>query len=72
MDWMKNFVSYEDAFIKDLKGLIAIDSQRDDTTATKNAPFGKGCREALDYMLSLGERDGFVVRDIDGYAGVIE
>lgn len=72
MDWLKEFTSYEDAFIEDLKGLIAIYSIRDDKSACKGAPFGKGCHEALQYMLNLGKKHGFAVHDIDGYAGVIE
>ena len=30
MDWKKCFTSYQDAFINDLRGLLAIDSTRDD------------------------------------------
>lgn len=71
MDWKKCFTSYQDAFINDLRGLLAIDSTRDDSSATANAPFGKGCRQALDYMFALAKRDGFMYQDYDGYAGVI-
>lgn len=71
MDWMKEFASYEDAFINDLRGLIRIDSVRDDESAAEGAPFGKGCRAALDYMLQLAKCDGFETCDYDGYAGVI-
>ena len=71
MDWLKEFKRYEEDFMKDLKGLLAIPSVRDDATACENAPFGKGCRQALDYMLELGRKEGFDVVDIDGYAGVI-
>ena len=71
MDWKKCFTSYQDAFINDLRGLLAIDSTRDDSSATINAPFGKGCRQALDYMFALAKRDGFTYQDYDGYAGVI-
>ena len=45
MDWKKCFTSYQDAFINDLRGLLAIDSTRNDSSATINAPFGKGCRQ---------------------------
>lgn len=72
MDYKKEFTSYQDVFIKDVTGLIRIASIRDETSVSEGAPFGKGCRDALDYMLNLGKRDGFVVKDIDGYAGVIE
>ena len=72
MDWLTEFASYEDAFIKDLKGLINIASIREDAIPEQHAPFGKGCRDALDYMLNLALRDGFKVHDYQGYAGVIE
>lgn len=60
-----------DDMIKDLKALIAIPSLRNDEEKTAHAPFGKGCREALDFMLELGKKEGFDTQDIDGYAGVI-
>ena len=40
-------------------------------SARAGAPFGEGCRKALDYMLELGRKEGFEVKDYDGYAGVI-
>ena len=36
------------------------------------APFGLGNKEALDYMLNMGSRDGFKTLNVDGYAGHIE
>ena len=56
MNWLTELETYKDAFIQDLRGLIAIPSVRDDKTKTANAPFGAGCRKALDYMLELGKR----------------
>ena len=71
MNWLTELETYKDAFIQDLRGLIAIPSVRDDKTKTANAPFGAGCRKALDYMLELGKREGFQIKDYDGYAGMI-
>ena len=71
MNWLTELETYKDAFIQDLRGLIAIPSVRDDKTKAANAPFGAGCRKALDYMLELGKREGFQIKDYDGYAGVI-
>lgn len=71
MNWLTELEKYQDAFIQDLKGLIAIPSVRDESTKKEGAPFGMGCRKALDYMLELGKREGFEVKDYDGYAGVI-
>ncbi|MEG0708752.1 MAG: dipeptidase PepV [Longicatena sp.] len=72
MNYLDELEKYKDDFMNDLKGLIAIRSIRDDATSTIGAPFGTGCKEALDYMLALGKREGFVTKNIDGYACVIE
>lgn len=62
---------HQTQLIQDLQGLLRIPSLRDLSSASPNAPFGTTLREALDYMLDLGRRDGFKTQDLDGYAGVI-
>ena len=71
MNWLTELEKYKTDFISDLKGLIAIPSIEDKEHASENAPFGPGCRKALDYMLALGKKEGFEVKDYNGYAGVI-
>ncbi len=71
INWMKEAEKYKDEMLRDLHGLIAIPSLRDDATAHSGAPFGEDVRKALDYMLALGEENGFACEDVDGYAGVI-
>lgn len=72
MNYLDQAKRYEEEFLQSLKEIIAIPSLRNDEEACDNAPFGKACREALDFMLELGKKDGFTVKDYDGYAGVIE
>lgn len=72
MDFRKEVKAYEQAFIDDLRQLIQIDSTRDESTKSEQAPFGQGCRQALDTFLAMAKRDGFKVKDVDGYAGVAE
>lgn len=63
----------KDDLIKDLQTLIQINSEL--TTFDPNrvgAPFGEGNKEALDWMLALGDKDGFNTENVDGYAGHIE
>lgn len=63
----------KDDLIKDLQALIQINSEL--TTFDPNrvcAPFGEGNKEALDWMLALGNKDGFNTENVDGYAGHIE
>lgn len=71
MNFLENAKKYESAFLKDLNTLVEVNSIRDISTKEKNAPFGKGCREVLDRMLTIAQRDGFMTKDIDGYAGLI-
>lgn len=71
MNWIDKSVAYSKEMLKDLEGLIAIPSVRKEAKPKINAPFGIECRRALDYMMDLGRREGFVVKDIDGYACVL-
>lgn len=70
--WKEKVLEYENQMIDDLKGLLSIESVRDDSKASKDAPVGPGPRQALDYMYELAERDGFSTHDVDNIAGRIE
>ncbi len=70
MDFEALASKYKDALIEDLTGLLKIESVKGD--AADDAPVGEGPKAALDYMLALGERDGFTTVEVDGLAGHIE
>ncbi|MBU5270658.1 dipeptidase PepV [Staphylococcus caprae] len=70
--WKEKVLEYENQMIDDLKGLLSIESVRDDSQASKEAPVGPGPRKALDYMYQIAERDGFSTHDVDHIAGRIE
>lgn len=72
MDYKLKAKEYENQFKCDLKELVKICSLEDMSTKKEGAPFGMACREALDKMMEIGKKAGFHVRDIDGYACVIE
>lgn len=72
IDFIKEAQSKKEELIKDLETLCQIDSVLDLDTAKENRPFGKGPREALDAMISIGKRDGFETDEVDGYAGHID
>lgn len=72
IDFYQEVLKEKDNFLKDLRKLCQIPSVLDKATAKENQPFGAGCREALDAMLALGQRDGFTTDDVDGYAGSID
>jgi succinyl-diaminopimelate desuccinylase len=70
--WRKEMEKHRESLLHHLTELCAIESIRDESTAREGAPFGEKIAQALDYMLQLGERDGFRVKNVDGYAGHIE
>ena len=67
MDWKMIIEPYKADLLTDLKGLLRIASVKDVSTASEQAPFGQGIKEALHYMLALGERDGFRTYKIPGF-----
>ncbi len=72
MDFRKEVDLIKDDLIKDIKTLCLIPSTLDESTSGENQPFGKANRDALDQMLAIGKRDGFITDDVDGYAGSID
>ena len=58
--------------INDLFGLLKIDTVLVRQPDKKEAPFGKGCVDALNYCLSLGRKYGFKTTNIDNMIGEIE
>lgn len=71
-NWETIITPYKEALLADLQGLLKIPSVKDPETASPSAPFGEGIQKALEYMLALGQRDGFSTKDIDHYAGHLE
>ena len=55
-----------------IQGCIQIKSVKDVEHAAPGAPFGPGIQEALEWTLALGEKFGFTVKNVEGYAGHIE
>lgn len=72
IDFKNEVLKVKDEMISDIQTICRIPSVLDPESARENQPFGQGCRDALDCMLSFGKRDGFVVKDVDGYAGHID
>lgn len=68
-----NLTFNKDAFLQDLKELIAIKSINSDCGAvTEKAPLGEGINNAIEAFLSIGKRFGFKTKNLDGYCGYIE
>jgi succinyl-diaminopimelate desuccinylase len=73
INFKEEVLKRKDQLILDLQKLIQINSELTTFDANrKGAPFGEGTKEALDFMLGIGERDGFSTVNLEGYAGHIE
>jgi len=72
IDFLEEVNKRKEDILSDIQTLCRIPSVLDEATAKDGQPFGKACREALDAMLQIGERDGYVYEDVDGYAGHID
>lgn len=72
INWKEEANKRKDDLLKDLETILRIDSVRDDSKSTPDSPLGPGPREALEAFLAIGERDGFVTKNIDNLAGHIE
>lgn len=67
MDIEKLIEDYKDEIIKSTQEIVRIKSVEEDSKS-EDEPFGKGPREALNYVIDLSEKLGFEVTDFDGYA----
>ncbi|MFF2449249.1 dipeptidase PepV [Neobacillus sp. NPDC058068] len=72
INWISEVEKRKDALVKDTQDLLHIKSLLDEEHATDEAPLGKGVKEALDFMLELGEKDGFTQKNVGNLAGHLE
>lgn len=62
----------QEEMVAAVQACIQIKSVKDVEHAAPGAPFGPGIQNALEWTLDLGEKLGFTVKNVDGYAGHIE
>ena len=72
VDFRAEFDKRKDEFLADLFDLLRINSERDDSQADAQHPFGPGPVRALDKFLEIAERDGYPTKNVDNYAGHFE
>jgi succinyl-diaminopimelate desuccinylase len=72
INWMEEVQKRRDNLLKDTQNLLHIKSLLDEENTFPDAPLGKGVKEALDFMLSLGEKDGFIPKNVGNLAGHLE
>ena len=72
MNWLERAEEKKSEMIAELQALIHIPSVLQEDLATPEMPFGPKPLEALQHMLSEGEKAGFTTKNIDNMAGHIE
>lgn len=73
MNWLKIAEEKKEEFIKLTTELLQIPTVLEAFDPNNlEMPFGKEIRQALDMMLEVGKKDGFITKNIDNYAGHIE
>ncbi|HAQ07128.1 MAG TPA: dipeptidase PepV [Bacillus bacterium] len=72
IQWMKEVEKREAELIKDTQSLLRIKSVLDEENTSQDAPLGEGVKEALDFLLQLGEKDGFTAKNVGNLAGHLE
>jgi succinyl-diaminopimelate desuccinylase len=72
INWISEVEKRKDELIKDAQNLLHIRSLLDEENGTEDAPLGKGVKEALDFMLNLGDKDGFLSKNVGNLAGHLE
>ena len=69
IDFKAEVEKRKEALLADLFSLLEINSERDDSKADKEHPFGPGPVKALHKFLEIAERDGYPTQNVDNYAG---
>ncbi|WLD94531.1 dipeptidase PepV [Alkalihalobacillus sp. AL-G] len=72
MDWYKEVEARKDDLIKDLVRLLEFESIKDLTTSEPGKPMGTTISDALEFMLERCSKEGFMTKNIEGYAGYAE
>ncbi|WP_338472036.1 dipeptidase PepV [Niallia sp. XMNu-256] len=68
--WIDEVEKRQEELIHDTQKLLQIKSVLDDPSP--EAPLGVGVKEALEFMLQMGEKDGFRTKNVGNLAGHIE
>ena len=71
-NWQKEVELRKNDLIADTQKLLRIKSTLDEASSSSDVPFGKGIQEALNFMLELGEKDGFTTKNVDNYGAHLE
>lgn len=72
INWTKEVEDRQESLIKATRELLQIKSVLDEENPTAEAPLGQGVKDALQYMLDLGRKDGFTTKNVGNLAGHLE
>jgi succinyl-diaminopimelate desuccinylase len=72
MDFLTYVLERKEEIVKHTNELLRIPSILEAFDPESKHPFGEDINEALEFMLSLGKKDGFLTKNVDAYAGHIE
>ncbi|MFE8703372.1 dipeptidase PepV [Cytobacillus sp. FJAT-54145] len=72
INWLQEVEERKEALLEDTKSLLQIKSVLDEENPTPDAPLGEGVKEALQFMLNIGEKDGFTTKNVGNLAGHLE
>ncbi|WP_227936867.1 dipeptidase PepV [Alkalihalobacillus deserti] len=72
MNWLDEVKKRSEQIVIETQEFLRIDSVLDESTVSESRPFGEGIATALEHLLTKGEKHNFFVKNIDGFAGVIE
>jgi succinyl-diaminopimelate desuccinylase len=72
IQWFEEVEKRKDQFIQETQDFLRIKSVLEEEKASDEAPLGPGVKEALDYMLRLGEKEGFAAKNVGNLAGHLE
>lgn len=64
----ENLLKIKEELLADIEHLVNIPSIPDESTISKDAPFGKPIRKCFDAFRKIAENKGFLVEDDEGYA----
>ena len=72
INWTDEVLKRKDELIQHTQELLQIKSVLDEDNTSEKAPLGLGVKEALEYMLQLGEKEGFRIKNVGNLAGYVE
>lgn len=72
INWYQEVEKRKSDLIKETQDLLHIKSVLDEQNSSIEAPLGPEVKRALEFMLNLGKKDGFKVKNVGNLAGHIE